>query len=103
MWGGCVVAVAPQTFTQSTKMMVSTCVTDVINSAKVHIHQHQAAAPVPYTCRMSCKSARKEQVPRATAARFRSLLHGRTEDRTVCPTIQVLLRGAITFAISLFL
>ena len=102
MWGGCNVAVAPQTFTRSTKMMVSTCVTNVINSAKVHIHQHQAAAPVPHTCRMSCKSAKGTSSSRYSRA-ISLLLHGCTENRTVCPTIQVLQRGAITFATSLFL
>ena len=58
VWGGCVVAVAPQTFTKSTKMMLSTCVTSMINSAKVHKHQQQAALPVRHTCRMSCKRAK---------------------------------------------
>ena len=45
----------------------------------------------------------KEQVPRATVARFRADLHGITEDRTICDTIQVSQRGAITSAMSLFL
>jgi len=49
VWGGCVVAVAPQTFTKSTTMMLSTCGTSMINSAKLNKHQQQAALPVRHT------------------------------------------------------